>query len=97
MNKPVLFWNKYTIYNIHEALKDSNTIIRHEAYRMLGYTKEALQDSDWSIRLEAYHVLGYTKEALQDSDEVIRQEAELYFKIQEAKNTLEYLVVRQGK
>ena len=48
-----LYFCKYTISNIKDALKDENQYIRLEAYRILGYTKDAFKDEYSKIRLEA--------------------------------------------
>ena len=79
-----LFFGKYTIENIYQALNDEDFTIRLEAYRALGFTEEAFKDEDWYIRLQAYRVLGWTKEALKDEDGDIRLEAEQYFRVQKA-------------
>ncbi len=77
-----------------EAKKDSDSDIRREAYRVLGFTEEAKNDSDDDIRREAYRVLGFTEEAKKDSNSDIRREAELYFKIKEAKEKLKEFLFR---
>ena len=48
-----LYFGKYTMANIQDALQDTDWNIRLEAYRALGYTKEALNEDDEDIRREA--------------------------------------------
>jgi hypothetical protein len=72
-----------------EAKKDSDTDIRQEAYRTLGFTEEAKKDKHWAVRQEAYRILGFTEEAKKDSDPDIRQEAEIYERIIGFKNSTE--------
>ena len=70
-----LYFGKYTISNIKDALKDEDWNIRLEAYRVLGFTKDAFKDKHWYIRSEAYRVLGITKDAFKDEYSSIRLQA----------------------